>query len=555
MKRTDLALAALASAAVPGMKPVAVARLSVETGAESELQQAVVEDATGRRWLVRSPLTAIAGARLQRNDELVRQLARHLPFKVPAAAGYAAVGTEGHAAVYPHVEGATLDFTRLPAGAGLAHAVGRAIAAIHNIPAAVFEQQDVPSFDAAGCRQRLIAEVDRAAETGRVPTRLLARWEEAFDAAALWQFAGTPVHGSFRGATVVVAFADQEADSGRVVAITDWDEAMVGDPAADFADLYAQASPQTWESVLDSYALTRAQRPDPYLHARARLLSETSRVRGLALHVSAGEEESARRIVEALRRMDRLTEDEDSLVPATARGAAASSAATVSPVAPAAAGADPQPAETDDIDDTLDTDESEAHSSPADEPATGPSWETSADAPVDDGDRWGTDADTSTDDLDDGDRWGTDADTSTDDLDDKDDLDDGDDLDDVQEPPAAADPFLDDGDPDPHPDDATDRGDGDEAVHVPHAADPDITADIPVVTPAVQESSAPTQADETGEPEEGTAEPGEGTTEPQEGTAEPGQSSMAAPTDTDLLDDDTRLHELYGMPPADDPRT
>ncbi|MFK5690428.1 phosphotransferase [Ornithinimicrobium sp. LYQ92] len=327
MNRSDLALAALASAAVPGMKPVAVARMGIDE-AEAQLQQAVVEDATGRRWLVRAPLTAVAGARLQRNDELVRQLSRHLPFTVPAPAGYAAVGAEGSAAVYPHVEGMTLDLAHLPEGAGLAHAVGRAIAAIHNIPPAVFENQDVPTFDAAGCRQRLIADIDRAAETGRVPTRLLARWEEAFEAAPLWQFATTPVHGAFRGSTVLVAFADDDAGSGRVVAVTDWEEAMVADPATDLADLYSRATPGAWESVLDSYGLARSHRPDPYLHARARLISETRRLQGLARAVGEGEEDLARRIVESLRRMDRLTEDEDSLVPTTARGAAGVTAPT-----------------------------------------------------------------------------------------------------------------------------------------------------------------------------------------------------------------------------------
>lgn len=318
--RTDLALAALASAAVPGMKPVAVASLTPPGNEPHDHQQAVVEDATGRRWLVRSPLTPVAGARLQRNDELVRQLSRHVPFKVPAPVGYASVGQDGHAVVYPHVEGMPLDLTRLPAGQGLAHAVGRTVAAIHNISRGVFEEQDVPVFDAAGCRQRLIAEVDRASETGRVPTGLLARWEEAFDAAPLWQFATTPVHGGFQGSSVLVAFADDDSASGRVVAVTDWEEAMVGDPAVDLAELYSAASPAAWESVLDAYALARAQRPDPYLHARARLVAETRRLRGLARSVSDGDEELTRRAVEALRRMDRLTEDEDSLVPVTARG-------------------------------------------------------------------------------------------------------------------------------------------------------------------------------------------------------------------------------------------
>ncbi|WP_161937814.1 phosphotransferase [Serinicoccus chungangensis] len=538
MKRTDLALAALASAAVPGMKPVTVARMSVERGAETELEQAVVEDATGRRWLVRSPLTAVAGARLHRNDELVRQLARHLPFKVPAAAGYAAVGREGHAAVYPHVEGATLDFTRLPAGAGLAHAVGRAVAAVHNIPAGVFEEQDVPSFDAAGWRQRLIAEVDRAAETGRVPTRLLARWEEAFDASPLWQFASTPVHGSFRGATVVVTFADDGADSGRVVAVTDWDEAMVGDPATDLAEVYAQASPEAWESVLDSYALARAQRPDPYLHARARLLSETGRLRGLAQHVAAGDEESARRVVEVLRRMDRLTEDEDSLVPTTARagGAALSAAAHPVPEGPSAPKGGPGPL---------------AAEGDLPEPPEG-----------------------------------EELDEEDDDLD-------------SDEAVARPDPYLDDGDPDPHPDDESSGPGADPWSGADDGADDaDITTEVPVVrpddaprpladgpAPAVPQRpeeegtpegvDAPAPGGEPAEPpaagpaggtplgEEPSGAPAQGAPEggatpepdqdaaPEHGaTPEPDQD--AASEDVELLDDDTRLHELYGMPSEED---
>ena len=321
--RSDLALAALASAAVPGMKPVAVAGLALPIEEAPDHQRAVVQDATGRRWLIRSPLSPVAGARLLRNDELIRQLSRHLPFKVPSPVGRAEVGQDGYAVVYPHVEGFPLDFTRLPAGQGLASAIGRAVAAVHNIPPGVFEAQDVPTFDAPGTRQRLTATVDRAAETGRVPTGLLARWEEAFDAAPLWQFATTPVHGAFRGGAVLVVFADEDASSGRVVAVTDWEEAMVADPALDLADLYARTSPATWESVLDSYVLARAQRPDPYLHARARLLSETNRLGGLAQAVADEDEERIRHIVESLRRMDRLTEDEDSLVPVTARGVGA----------------------------------------------------------------------------------------------------------------------------------------------------------------------------------------------------------------------------------------
>lgn len=326
MIRSDLAMAALACAAVPGMKPVSVATITpVREDPDLDDQLALVEDTTGRRWFVRAPRTVVGGARLEQVDLLVQQLPRHVPFKVPAAVGYADLGkpTQGRAAVYPYLEGSSLDLGSLPAGPGLASALGRVLAAIHNIPRQVFEEQDVPLFDAAGCRQRLIAEVDRAAETGRVPTGLLARWEEAFEAPALWQFATTPVHGSFRGNSVLVTFTEDDASTGRVVAVTGWADAMVADPAVDLAELYARATPEAWEAVLDSYAMARAQRPDPYLHARARLVAELRRLHGLAHNVAEGHEDVAQRTVEALRRLDRLTEAEDSLVPISARGVGA----------------------------------------------------------------------------------------------------------------------------------------------------------------------------------------------------------------------------------------
>lgn len=509
--RSDLALAALASAAVPGMKPVAVAGLALPLDEQPDHQRAVVEDATGRRWLIRSPLTPVAGARLLRNDELVRQLSRHLPYKVPSPVGRAQVGQDGYAVVYPHVEGFPLDFTRLPPGAGLASAIGRAVAAVHNIPRDVFEAQDVPVFDAAGTRQRLTALVDRAAETGRVPTGLLARWEEAFDAAPLWQFATTPVHGAFRGAAVLVVFADEDASSGRVVAVTDWEEAMVADPALDLADLYARTSPATWESVLDSYVLARAQRPDPYLHARARLLSETNRLGGLAQAVADDDQDRVRQIVESLRRMDRLTEDEDSLVPVTARGVGLS--------APFGTGLVDD--ERDDRDERDDHDELVALDEDGDEPGGGAEaahldGDVTAEVPVVAWPGAAPGQDLSDDRAEDASAGGVDAGGSVDGL--------GDAVTPVVEGEAVEDEV-------PGDEGSTDEGSADGGPKDEGSADEGPEGEGPG-----QES--PGDADpEDDNPEDEGDEPDEAA------TAKP-----APEVPVEELDDEERLHELYGMP-------
>jgi len=316
--RSDLALAALATAAVPGMRPVSVA--AIRSGEENPLHQsALVEDVTGRTWVVRSPLSPAAGAELERNDDLIRQLGKHLPFKVPAAAGYADLGPDGRAAVYPYVEGRGLSLRHLPVGPGLASAVGRAIAAVHNMPRELFEEFAVPVFDAREFRDRKLAELDRAAETGHVPNGLLARWEQALDAAPLWQFATVPAHGSLGGESFLVVFSDEaDAASGRVVGLTGWERAQVADPAEDFAQLVEQANPRAVDAVFDSYSLARSQRPDGYLLSRARLASEMQLLNGLATAVGSGDEPFVRRRADDLRKLDRLTANDDSLIPRTA---------------------------------------------------------------------------------------------------------------------------------------------------------------------------------------------------------------------------------------------
>ena len=315
--RSDLALAALATAAVPGMRPVSVA--AVRSGDDNPLHQtALVEDVTGRKWVVRSPLGAAGVAELELNDELTRQLGKHLPFKVPAAAGYADIGADGRAAVYPYVEGLALSLRHLPTGPGLASAVGRAIAAVHNIPRELFEEHAVPVFDAAQFRARKLAELDRAAETGHVPNGLLARWEHALDAAPMWQFATTPVHGSLDGSSFLVVFSEDDAASGRIVGLTGWDRAQIADPAEDFARLVERANPRAVDAVFESYSIARSQRPDGYLLHRARLASEMRLLTGLVAAVGTEDEDFVRTRADELRKLDRLTANDDSLVPRTA---------------------------------------------------------------------------------------------------------------------------------------------------------------------------------------------------------------------------------------------
>lgn len=303
MDRSPALLAALASAAVPGLDPVSVEALA--STPEQSFDVGFVQDQDGRRWVVRAPRTEVAGAEMDRTVGLLALLGRRLPFAVPAPKGFVALEQGGRAAVYPYLPGHPLDLAELPPGPGLAAELGRAIAALHNTDPALFEEAGLPSYDADAYRSRRLAELDRAAETGRVPTALLNRWEEALEDVTLWRFAPTPTHGDLTGDQVLAVFtSDSDASTGRIRGMTGWEDAKVADPADDFAPLVAEAHPDAVETVLEAYAHARVERPDANLLVRARLAAELGLLSALMDGLARRDVGAVEVLTTQLRRLD-----------------------------------------------------------------------------------------------------------------------------------------------------------------------------------------------------------------------------------------------------------
>ncbi len=293
---------------MPGLDPVSVEGVRVRPGDLFEV--AHVQDSQDRRWVVKAPRTAAAGAMLDDIAALSGLLGRRLDVAMPMVRGHASVA-EGRAAVYLRVPGRPLDFGAMPPGP-LAEAVGRTLAHIHNVEHLLFEEAGRPSYDAESHRRRQLSELDRAAATGHVPTDLLTRWERMLEDVSLWRFAPTPVHGTFTGANVLASFDDeQDAGSGHVRGVLAWEESRIGDPADDFADLVARAAPDALDSVLESYARSRVERPDAALVARARLAAEMTPLRTLLRALSSGELALVERTAERLRDLDERIEQDD----------------------------------------------------------------------------------------------------------------------------------------------------------------------------------------------------------------------------------------------------
>jgi macrolide phosphotransferase len=308
--RTPLALAALASAAVPGLDPATVEGTAQLPGHQFEV--AFITDTQHRRWVVRSPMTAAAGAQMEVTVTLLGLLSRRLPFSVPTPKGFVALKEGGRAEVYPYLAGRPLDFAHLPAGPGIAAELGRALAALHNVDRALFDEAGLPSYDADTYRTRRLSDLDRAAATGHVPTALLARWERSLEDVSLWRFAPTPTHGDLSGDEVLAVFDDDEdAATGRIRGLIGWEAAKVADPADDFAALVTQASPAVFDTVLEAYAHARVDRPDKHLQRRARLAGELMLVSELLAAVGAKDQAGVEACARRLRQLDADTFDDE----------------------------------------------------------------------------------------------------------------------------------------------------------------------------------------------------------------------------------------------------
>jgi aminoglycoside phosphotransferase (APT) family kinase protein len=304
--RSPLALAALSTAAVPGLDARSVRREDVP----GDYDVAVVTAGDGTEWEVRAPRSTMAGAALEAEMELLESLhlyheAGVLPFAVPQIAGSALLPEGGRAVVHKHIVGAPLDIESLTPGPGLAADLGRTLAAVHELPSSVVETCGLPSYGADDYRDRRLVELDEAAATGRVPTSLLRRWEAALEDVALWRFRPVVVHGDLA--------ADQVLVTGtRVAAITGWSDARVADPADDLAWLLVAAPPEAVDSIMEAYQLRRTELQDPRLVDRALLVGELALARWLLHGVRQGLPDVVDDAEAMLADLDEATREDDS---------------------------------------------------------------------------------------------------------------------------------------------------------------------------------------------------------------------------------------------------
>ncbi|MDZ3745316.1 phosphotransferase [Pseudoglutamicibacter cumminsii] len=269
MKRSTFDLAAIATAAVPGLSAVQAGRLPEDS---ADFDSALIVDSKGKRWRVTSPRHVDASMKLETEQSALNTLTAAaratLPFSVPTIAGTVVQG-QLRTFVYHHLVGHVLDLQELETEQGreLAREIGRAIAAIHALKHDLVEASGLPVFEAEDVRRGMLSQLDHVAESGKVPPELLRRWEEMMENVAWWKFNTTVVHGDLHEERLFI-------NDGRLQAVTGWSALRVGDPAADLAWVLGIENPDTVDAIFDAYAEARGQLGDDDLRNRAMLAAE-----------------------------------------------------------------------------------------------------------------------------------------------------------------------------------------------------------------------------------------------------------------------------------------
>lgn len=288
VRRKPIELAAVATAAVPGLTPTAVSSAPDDP---ADFDSALLLDSEGKRWRVRSPRHAEASARLETEFLVLRAftpgIRAELPFLMPTVAGTVRQGTLS-TFVYSHLSGTTRSVEELSTGsAALTRELGAALAAIHDLPHSLVSNADLPSYTPNEFRQRRLNELDQAATTGMIPPLLLRRWEHALEDVSLWRFNPSVVHGDLHEDNLLV-------DGDRVTAVTGWTDLRIGDPADDMAWLVASNDQDFVDAVLAHYTSSRRDAPDAHLLRRAALSAEFALAQYLVKGLAAADQDMIR---------------------------------------------------------------------------------------------------------------------------------------------------------------------------------------------------------------------------------------------------------------------
>lgn len=293
-----LELAALANAMVPGLQALGVKNYTTTNGGAI----VTIVDDKGEDWQVWSISSTLPKTEAERLLNMLQLLdgyveVRKLPFAVPVPAGVLRQKSGPLVLAYRHMGGEPGIDEYLNGANALASSVGKALGALHDLPADAFFEAS-RAMNTPEENRRRITELVRQ-HSSVIPADLRSRWMGALKDDALWQVEATPIHGSLSAQDL------QVAHGGAVLGIRGFDRARVDDPALDLIWLIYNADDAFLQAFESSYSRVRSAR-DLHLLARAQLYAE---IETLEWYNQAVESENAKWRKDGVNALRALDED------------------------------------------------------------------------------------------------------------------------------------------------------------------------------------------------------------------------------------------------------
>lgn len=303
MSQNPYTLAALATAAVPGIMPVYCHALK----APSEgLSSALVIDDQKRHWVVLAPSDANSGARLLREVGILQALSRtELAAYIQSPHGFAEIEQGGRAVVALALEGEaierhpTLFASEKPQVPAIAADLGRILALVHNTAKYASEDAGVEEFTPKNVRRRHWENIKRAEKLHELPSAVTQRWMTLLAEDELWNFTPKFIHGDLNYENLLFV-------GDQISGILNFQNAAVSDPAQDIAWVMSVLDYESFETFHHAYTANLDQRQDSRLLDRAQLSAEFAVLEWLL----AGSDTNNEQIVsEALQMLEEVNED------------------------------------------------------------------------------------------------------------------------------------------------------------------------------------------------------------------------------------------------------
>jgi macrolide phosphotransferase len=268
MAKSHLILAALAAEAASGKNFVSTRLSSDQTPG---FDSAVLESDLGYRFQVLSPRGKQFEQELANELnalELIRPLASST-LSVPQLIGKTK-DTEGNSVVVLSFD-ESKDIKLGSKNSEPIELLAAELARIHSLSAADAQALNIQSFSPTELNTELVEEIDRLADTGKVPGVLLSRWEKALEDIGLWRYRPTVIHGSIN--------SDTTGTNGDKLVLRGFGSMRISDPAEDFAWIAGGCTESVLNASLAQYLEIREA--DENLLKRAIFYSEVEIARWL----------------------------------------------------------------------------------------------------------------------------------------------------------------------------------------------------------------------------------------------------------------------------------